>query len=312
MRRSSLWRRVVLVAIGALLLALVVPAATGASKALAEGNSVSPPAAPSNVTLTTPYGPLYFYIAWKSNSNQTGFQVYNGVTIENVNSATQDYYLWAAQPNQYMCVAVRAYNSSGYSAWAGVWTCGSTPAAVAQLTIYADSAAAGSSILNITGHAFITVKDISAADIDVGVFSGIAPGKEVSLGTWGDLSQHAGLWYDLEEYFAVIDGYFNTAASLTTKLSASQLSTFNALIPGLDSWSLLSNCSSFASSVWDLFSPIHLSAGLPNTPSGLESSIETHGGYTIGNQGVAYNYAVYFAQGKGTPTEETTLPPPMT
>ena len=57
----------------------------------------------------------------------TGFQLYNGVTTHTV-GANQDYYLWAAQPNQYMCVAVRAYNSSGYSAWAGMWTCVTTPA----------------------------------------------------------------------------------------------------------------------------------------------------------------------------------------
>jgi hypothetical protein len=85
----------------------------------------SPPAAPSNLK-ASPYGPLGFYLTWTGNSaNQTGFQVYNGVTTENV---TADDYLWTvAQPSTYMCFAVRAYNSSGYSAWAGMWTCDSTP-----------------------------------------------------------------------------------------------------------------------------------------------------------------------------------------
>jgi hypothetical protein len=88
--------------------------------------SSPPPAAPSNVKIV-PYGALDFYITWTSNStNQTGFQVYNGVTTETV-GANQDYYLWAAQPNQYMCIAVRAFNSSGYSAWAGMWSCATTP-----------------------------------------------------------------------------------------------------------------------------------------------------------------------------------------
>jgi hypothetical protein len=47
------------------------------------------PAAPSNVKMV-PDGPLAFYVTWTSNStNQTGFQIYNGVTTETV-GATQD------------------------------------------------------------------------------------------------------------------------------------------------------------------------------------------------------------------------------
>ncbi len=54
MRSSSSWRRVVLAVIGALLLALVVPAATGASRALAQGNSVtiSPTQGPPGTEVT--------------------------------------------------------------------------------------------------------------------------------------------------------------------------------------------------------------------------------------------------------------------
>jgi hypothetical protein len=95
-----------------------------------QSSTQSPPAAPFNVKIV-PYGPEDFYITWTSNStSQTGFQIYNGVTSETV-GGTQDYYLWAAQPNQYMCIAVRAYNSSGDSAWAGMWTCATTGAGAA-------------------------------------------------------------------------------------------------------------------------------------------------------------------------------------
>ena len=87
----------------------------------------SPPAAPSNVK-NVPYGAQDFYITWTSNStNQTGFQIWNGVTTQTVSNPSQYYYLWAAQPSQYMCIAVRAFNSYGYSAWAGEWTCTTTP-----------------------------------------------------------------------------------------------------------------------------------------------------------------------------------------
>lgn len=86
------------------------------------------PAAPSGLKVV-PYGALDFYITWTSNStNQSGFQVYNGVTTQNVTNPTQYYDLWAvANPSTYDCFAVRAYNSNGYSAWAGVWTCATTP-----------------------------------------------------------------------------------------------------------------------------------------------------------------------------------------
>ena len=88
----------------------------------------SSPAAPSNLKVT-PEGPLDFHLTWTSNStNQSGFQVYNGVTAETV-AANQDSYVWAVgHPGTYMCFAVRADNSSGYSAWAGMWTCATTPA----------------------------------------------------------------------------------------------------------------------------------------------------------------------------------------
>src|SRR5215469_10775496 len=121
-----------------LLFALAAALVTGQSGALAQDSNVainsaqgelssSPPAAPSNVKVV-PYGAEHFYITWQSNStNQTGFQVFNGVTTQTV-SASSGYYLWAVQPQTYMCFAVRAANSSGNSTWAGMWTCATTPA----------------------------------------------------------------------------------------------------------------------------------------------------------------------------------------
>jgi hypothetical protein len=135
MRHLSSWRRAAFSAIA--LMSVLVGMSAGSGAALAEEgratiNSAagqllaSPPAAPSNVKVV-PYGALDFYITWKSNStNQTGFQVYNGVTTRTV-SPSAAHYLWAVQPQTYMCFAVRAFNSSGYSAWAGIWTCATTP-----------------------------------------------------------------------------------------------------------------------------------------------------------------------------------------
>ena len=90
------------------------------------------PTAPSGVKNVN-YGAYNFRITWTDNSdNETGFEVYNGNEIRNVSASTGKgstvQYMWPAQPNQYMCIAVRAKNSAGYSAWAGMWTCTTTPA----------------------------------------------------------------------------------------------------------------------------------------------------------------------------------------
>ena len=137
---GTLYRRLGSAAI--LVLALLAPLVAAGS-----AQASSPPTAPSNVKLA-PYGALHFYLTWSPGSGQTGFQVTNGVTTENVSSATQDDYLWAvAAPQSYSCFAVRAYNASGYSAWAGMWTCGTTPpggqpAAPANVTATAYSSSA--------------------------------------------------------------------------------------------------------------------------------------------------------------------------
>jgi hypothetical protein len=88
------------------------------------------PTAPYNVKVV-PYGPLDFLVTWSDNATTFGqpFQVYNGVTTQAVTNTPPNQYVWhVSQPNTYMCFAVRAYNSSGYSAWAGMWTCATTPA----------------------------------------------------------------------------------------------------------------------------------------------------------------------------------------
>lgn len=78
---------------------------------------------------------------------------------------------------------------------------------IAVLTVFADPTSNGSGSSGGDGssafgtHAFITVKNVSSSNITVGKFSNIAPGTSMSLGTWGNKSEHKGLWYELEAYF---------------------------------------------------------------------------------------------------------------
>ncbi|MCI6676416.1 MAG: hypothetical protein MSG78_05895 [Clostridiales bacterium] len=56
----------------------------------------------------------------------------------------------------------------------------------------------------------------------------------------------------------------------------------NTIIDNNDTWALLNNCSSFAVKVWNKVSSTSLSAGTPNTPTSLMSSIKSKTGYKTG------------------------------
>ena len=181
-------------------------------------------------------------------------------------------------------------------------------AGIATLTIFADPSAStiGSSGLSydLGTHAFITVKNISTSPITVGKLGSIAPGKTVSIGTWGNKSEHKGLWYNLESYFVYKNSAYKNRVSYSMALSDTSLSTLNTYIKNNDYWSNTTNCSSFASGAWNSVAVTSdkISAGLPNTPKNLASNIKSKWptqyktGYVV-----PYDYVVYYAQGSGTP-----------
>lgn len=116
--------------------------------------------------------------------------------------------------------------------------------------------------------------------------------ETVSLGTWGNKNQHKGLWYNLESYFAN-KGEYNGRVSLSKYTTSKELESLNSYINSHDSWSTLSNCSTFASGAWNTISSTKLSAGWINTPSNLKGNIKKHS-YSI-NRNIEYNNNVgYF------------------
>ncbi len=186
-------------------------------------------------------------------------------------------------------------------------------AGIATLTIFADSSAStiGSSGLNydLGTHAFITVKNISTTNVTVGKLGSIAPGKTVSIGTWGNKTEHKGLWYNLESYFIYKNSAYKNRVSYSMALDSTSLSTLNTYIKNNDYWSNTTNCSSFASGAWNsvAITSDKIGAGLPNTPKNLANNIKSkwptqyQTGYTV-----PYNYVVYYAQGSGTPIKSVT------
>jgi len=177
-----------------------------------------------------------------------------------------------------------------------------TKAAVAQVRIFADSSG-GSSIINLSGHAWLSIKNISSSNITVGKFS-IAPNKTIVVGTWGNQSEHHGLWYSLEAYSISNYGSWSNRASLLVSIDSTALSTLTSHIVGYDTWSATNNCSSFAVKGWNQICSTTLSAGVINTPTNLKNSIVNT---NLSSTGVAvpYDYVVYYADGSNTPIRST-------
>lgn len=177
------------------------------------------------------------------------------------------------------------------------------PGVSAGLSIYASSDAGGSSIPSASGHAFVTISNYKTTSISVGKLSGISQYKTVSVGTWGNKTEHTGLWYNLEALFTSQGSYPNRV-SLSMDLTDAQLATVNALIVNGDSWSTSNNCSSFAEKIWNSVSSTQLSNGTFNTPTALRDSIKSKSGYKTG-LAFSYNYLAYYANGTGTPLRST-------
>lgn len=110
----------------------------------------------------------------------------------------------------------------------------------------------------------------------------VGSGHEITIGTWGNKSQHQGIWYNLESYFVNNNSAYGNRVSLSMSVTQSDIDTINSIISNNDKWSLTNNCSSFAVKVWNSVSSTTLSAGSPNTPTSLMSSIKSKSGYQTG------------------------------
>ncbi|WP_339321728.1 hypothetical protein [Paenibacillus sp. FSL W8-0194] len=178
---------------------------------------------------------------------------------------------------------------------------------VAILTMFSvptggTNSSGGSTGPNWGTHSFITVKNISSSNISVGGLSGIAPNRTISVGTWGNKSEHTGIWYNLEAKFIASGGY-SGRVSHSMYLTQNQLDSVNSYIRNHDSWGYLNNCSSFAVGLWNSISSDTYTAGSPNTPQNLYYSIKD-GAYDT-NAAVPYDYLVYYANEPNAPVRSS-------
>lgn len=151
---------------------------------------------------------------------------------------------------------------------------------VGTLTIFSSNDG-GNSSWNTSGHAFISFKNTSSSSITVGGLS-VGSGHEITIGTWGNKSNHVGIWYNLESYFVNNQSAYSNRVSLSMSVTQANIDTINTLISNNDTWTALNNCSSFAVKIWNAVSSKTLSAGTPNTPTSLMTSIKSKSGYQTG------------------------------
>ena len=76
---------------------------------------------------------------------------------------------------------------------------GAEPAedAVALLRVYARAEDRGDASINSSGHSFLSVRNVSDHDIEVGGLR-IAPNTEMTFSPRGNRWEHTGIWYNLE------------------------------------------------------------------------------------------------------------------
>lgn len=184
---------------------------------------------------------------------------------------------------------------------------GADPAegAVAVLRLFS-RAEDRSTAVNISGHAFVTVTNVSQQDINVGGLL-IAPGKSLIIGTRGNRNEHSGIWYELESYYMYyIPDYYYHLYAMQTSLDADQLAVLNRGLSRADHWSAYYNCSAFSEAVWNSVCADTLSAGRPFSPANLQADmLAKYPDKTAYEPPIPYDYAVYYGKDL-TPSREFT------
>ena len=177
------------------------------------------PAAPSNLTVTA-VDPKDIELSWQVNSsNQTGFEISNGVTSTDVGADSTSYTWGGLSPGTYMCFKILAYNSAGDSAWdpdVSPWyVCTTTPGSSGPT-----SAPAAPSNLTVTA---VDPKDI---ELSWQVNSSNQTGFEISNGvtstdvgadstsyTWGGLSPGTYMCFKILAYNSAGDSAWDPDVS---------------------------------------------------------------------------------------------------
>lgn len=184
---------------------------------------------------------------------------------------------------------------------------GAEPAegAVALLRIYARAEDRGDASINSSGHSFLSVRNVSDHDIEVGGLR-IAPDTEMTFSPRGNRWEHTGIWYNLEGYYKYYlnASYYQNLYGIQVSLDQSQLDTVNQALANADHWSAIYNCTSFSAGLWNAVCSDTLCAGVPETPADLKADmLRKYPDKTVFGPTVPYDYIVYYGTSL-TPSQE--------
>lgn len=149
-------------------------------------------------------------------------------------------------------------------------------------------------LLNIDGHAFIIVKNLTDEAMTLGGLQ-IAPGTGMTFGVRGNKEGHCGLWYNIEGYKNYYDpDYYPGLIGMQVSLTQEMLDIVNRNLALCDKWSAVYNCTHFAAAMWNAVCSDTVSPGFPGTPEHLRDNLLTFAGkYRVDPQ-IPYDYAVYY------------------
>ncbi len=131
------------------------------------------------------------------------------------------------------------------------------------------------------GHSFLMFENYSDESYMVGHYS-LDPGETVTVGTWGNLPDGKGVYYNLEAYCVNTYGYWSGRVSLKMDYTESELDTFTSYINANNTWTYRKNCSFFAERIWNSVASgsDEVNAGfIIKTPKTLVNNIKDHSTY---------------------------------
>lgn len=177
------------------------------------------------------------------------------------------------------------------------------PDTVLELTLYAfDGKSERVPLLINLGHAFITVKNVTDNNQQIGAYT-LRPNEECSIGTWG-MNAHWGIWYNVESTYLTLSRY-EGRVSVTQGITDSDVSLLNEYIKNNDTWTPFKNCSYFAVDLWNLASDADefFDLGGLITPDRVTKRIKNTDGYATNRNISEFDAVGYLSSEKSKFTE---------
>ncbi len=161
-----------------------------------------------------------------------------------------------------------------------------------SLFSYSDIKEDSYGLINL-GHAFGVIENISDEVITIYNYE-LQPNETITIGTWS-LSEHFGIWFNVESNYIRHNNKYNGRYSITTGINKNDITTINDFMSNHDSWGIIRNCSYFALSLWNEIAEDseYIKERPILTPAYIEEEISKFENYEI-NREINTNDSCYY------------------